>query len=133
MSYPSHADVEVEPVDVRVTNLPQMPAAKEKHRRAIQPRTIVLTAAQPVKVLLAADASRKIAWVIASGNPVVLCESQSQAQDAANSVAALPNPEGCLLPTGQRWPIDTTEQMWVTAQAFPAQISLLVTNEGPEY
>lgn len=120
-------------VDVRVTNMPGMPAAAEKQRRAIQPRTIVLTAANPVKVLLAADVSRKLVQVIAAGNPVVLCESESQAEDPNNSVATLPNPEGFLLPVGVRIPIDTSEQMWVTAQAFPAQVSILITNLGPAY
>jgi len=129
----SHADTQIRPVPVLVTNLPQMPGPNKKKRRAVLPRTIVLTAASPVKVLLSQDTSRKIAWVIATGNPVVLCESQSQAEDPANSVATLPNPEGFLLPTGIKFPLDTTELMWVTAQAFPALVSLLIINDGPEY
>ena len=132
MSEPMH-HTEIDPVPVKITNMPAMPGANKKRRRAVMPRTITLTAAQPVKPLMAEDTSRKIAWVLATGNSVVLCESESQALDPANAIAGLPNPEGFLLAAGQRWPLETTEQMWVTAQAFPTQVSLLIINEGPEY
>jgi hypothetical protein len=113
--------------------LARHPAAtpqKKKHKH-ITYRTIVLSATNPVRPLLAPDPSRDYVQIIVQGNPVVLCESESKAQDPANQAAGLPNPEGMLLPVNPG-PIrlHLTDLTWVTAQAFPAIVSIAIVSDA---
>jgi hypothetical protein len=114
-----------------------LPASLKKEHHVITPRTIVLTAAglgTGFRPLCAADLSREGIIVSAVTNDVVLCMSQSEAQDAANAVAGIPNPQGYLLKastTTLAYPplwIPTTDLIWVTAQAFPAIVSVILIN-----
>jgi hypothetical protein len=92
---------EIIPVPVVLANAEALAGAvtgtRKRYRKAVMPRTIVLSAANPVLPLLGQDLSRLYALVEAFGNDVVLCESLSQANDPFNDVAGLPNPQGYLL------------------------------------
>lgn len=97
----------IEPIPVLVANAADLlGAAAEAKRRHIRStfRTFVLTAANPVVPVLAEDRSRTDTWMIAYGNSVVLCDSQSQAEDPDNQIAGTgvfsntpANPQGTLL------------------------------------
>jgi len=121
---------ELVPIPVRIVSGPELQSSFKKEHRDITFRTIVLSALNPVRPLFAADLSRQLVIVQAFSNPVVLCETQSKAQDPANSVAGLPNPEGYLLSSNNTAPtyLPTTDLCWVTAQAFPAIISVCLIN-----
>lgn len=93
-------------------------------------RTIVLTAAHPVLDLAPADPSRDYMLLQVFGNPAVLCNDLSQAQDPANQVAGLPNPNGSLLGTGLVIPVRATNRLWVAAAVFPTQISVITAHKG---
>lgn len=96
----SHTDTPIQPIPVHVANAGDIwSAAAEPRRRRIRStfRTFVLTATNPIIPILAEDLSRRAADLQAIGNSIVICESQSQAQDPSNAVAGLPNPQGLLL------------------------------------
>jgi hypothetical protein len=131
----------IEPVPVRIENVAefqQRQGSRAKLHKDVTFRTIVLTALNPVRPLMAADLSREYAQVEAFTNDVVLCETQSKAQDPANQVAGLPNPEGALLkasctaaqPTLAFPPrkLETTDLVWVTAASFPAVVVVTLIN-----
>lgn len=123
-----------EPIPVHVTNAKEVAAAAPtgKCHYDVTFRTIQLTAANPVKPLCPLDLSRQYLQVQSFTNDVVLCESQSKAQDPANSATANPGfPEGYLLPKANTMPtrIDTTDAIWVTAGTLPAQISVTLINK----
>jgi hypothetical protein len=126
----------------------------QKSRRHVQPvfRTWNLAAGIPENIL-AQDRSRLNAWVLAYANSVVLCSSESQAQDAANQVASglgaafantPANPQGTLLfvpvligpPTNSasspRWPLQTTEQVWAVSMAA-ALLTITIENKAEGY
>ncbi len=96
------------PVPVEITNTEALAgmAGRARPRGYVRSvyRTFVLTAANPVIPVLAEDLSRSGTWFQAYGNSVVLCESQSQAQDPDNVIAGTgqfagspANPQGTLL------------------------------------
>lgn len=131
------------PVLVEIANPEALiPASLKKDHYDVTFRTIVLTApvgTEPavgtsIRPLCAADLSREFIIVAAMTNDVVLCETQSKAQDPANAVAGLPNPEGSLLKastTTLAFPplkIPCTDQVWVTAASFPALVSVILVN-----
>lgn len=132
------------PVLVTVANPEALiPASLKKEHRVIMPRTIVLTApatgspavGTSIRPLCAADLSREGIIVSAVTNDVVLCMSQSEAQDVANSTAGIPNPQGFLLKastTTLAYPplwIPTTDLIWAVAQSFPAIVSVIMVNK----
>ncbi len=138
---------DMQPVPVHVTNAGILATRKRKRHHTIY-RTFVLTAANPVIPVLAEDMSRTGAHFQAIGNSVLICESQSQAQDPDNAVAlAFANPQGLLLyvdaaATGlgsgglsvsDRWPIFTNDVVWATAIAFPAFLAVSITSEVSGY
>jgi hypothetical protein len=122
---------------------------KRKHIQAVY-RTFVLSAATPIPIL-AEDRSRIMTMAIAIGNSVVICSSMSQAEDAANQIAAAgapamlvntpANPQGMLLfvpvvtgggGTSERWPLCTTEVTWAVSMA-PAVLALSIENRAEGY
>lgn len=134
----------IEPVHVYLTNPEALIGESGKKRHYdVTFRTIVLnapTGASPavgtsIRPLCAADLSREYIIVAAVTNDVVLCETQSRAQDPANAVAGLPNPEGYLLKastTTLAFPpvqIPNTDQIWVTAASFPAIVTAILVNK----
>jgi hypothetical protein len=129
------------------------PGSQDK-RRHVQSvfRTWVLAANTP-EPILGEDRSRIHAWIIAYGNSVILCSSQSQAQQPANQVAGAlgaafantpGNPEGTLLfvpvlvgpPTNSqssvRWTLETTEVVWAVSMA-PAMLAITIENRAEGY
>jgi hypothetical protein len=139
--------IDTPPVPAHITNIAELAGAvggrirRRKHIRAVY-RTFVLTAASPVVPVAAQDLSRCGGWAIAYGNSVVLCETQSQAQDPANAIVgtatgftlAPANPQGTLLyvplagtAQSDRWPIDSNEPIWASASYLTGgQTAMLV-------
>src|SRR5271166_9052 len=80
-------------------------ASNAKVRYDVTFRTIVLTApvgtenavGTSIRPICVPDLSRERILVQCFTNDIVLCESQSRAQDPANAVVGLPNPEGFLV------------------------------------
>ncbi len=109
------------PVPVEITNVEALAGAVPHKgglkRRKNQYRTIVLTTLQPVRLLWAQDLSREYVRIYVYGGVIALCESESQAQDPANAIAALPNPEGARIELEEWVRIDTTEQAWAVADS----------------
>jgi hypothetical protein len=147
-----HQGAAPRPVPVEITNAEALAGlvprpGPRKHVRAVY-RTFVFTAAAPVLPVAAEDLSRDEMWLIAYGNSVVICESQSQAQDPDNQIAGTgvfantpANPQGTLLyvpsgaafasppsPISVRWTFSTTEVVWATALAFPTMLAVTLIN-----
>lgn len=146
----------VEPVKVHVTSASEGVFPGTQHgRRHVQSvfRTWNLGAAVPENIL-AQDRSRLTAWIVAYASSVVLCSSESQAQDAANQLASAAlgaafantpgNPQGTLLfvpvligppvnsSPSPRWTLNTTEQVWAVSMA-PALLAITIENKAEGY
>ncbi len=95
--------------------------------------TVALADGDAYRQLLPLDALRVSALVQAFDQDVVLTNSRSQAQSAANTVANLPNPDGAILPKANTSPtlLTTVAEVWVTAQTLPARVSVIVTRRSP--
>jgi len=144
------------PIPVELSNVEALAGAlgtrKRRHVRAVY-RTFVFTPTQVLCPIAAEDLSREEMWLVAYGNSVVICESQSQAQDPANQIAGTgvfanspANPQGSLLyvpsgaaftnppsPVSTRWTMDTQEVVWATALAFPTMLSVTYINRVTGY
>lgn len=86
--------------------------------RAIAPAlggfaTVALSAANPVRPLLPQDPHRRIAWVLAVDNPVVICTTLELAQQAAADGAT--TVAGSVIPAGQGFPVYCRSACWVAA------------------
>jgi hypothetical protein len=150
-----HPGTQPRPVPVEVTNAEALAGAvqpKRRYTRAVF-RTFVFTAASNVFPVAAEDLSREDMWLMAIGNSVVICESQSQAQDPANQIAGTgvfantpANPQGTLLyvpsgaaftsppsPISARWTLQTTEVVWATALAYPTMLAVTLINRARSY
>jgi hypothetical protein len=143
------------PVPVEITNAETLAGAIKPDRRYTRAvyRTFVFTAAAPVQPIAAEDLSREEMWLVAYGNSVVICESESQAQDPDNQAAGTgvfantpANPQGTLLyvpsgaafpnppsPVSVRWTLATTEQVWATALAYPTLLAVTLINRAKSY
>jgi hypothetical protein len=143
------------PIPVEITNPEALAGAVRPvrgYKRAVF-RTFAFTAANNVFPIMAEDLSREDAWLIAYGNSVVICETQSQAQDPANQIAGTgvfanspANPQGTLLyvpsgpaftsppsPISVRWTLQTTEVVWATALAYPTMLAVTLINRAKNY
>lgn len=128
MTYPD----DLIPLPVEVINLRDLKASESKCHYDLTLRTITLTAANPVRDVFAGDLSRRLVICQAFTNDVVLCQSQSQAQDPANAATANPGfPEGYLLAAANTTPtyLPVTDLAWATAGTFPAKLTLCLINE----
>jgi hypothetical protein len=86
-----------------------------------------------VQILVNHEPNRKELRVLSADNPVVICDSYGQANDPANQVVGLPNPNGALLPVTQSpWELPTTDQMWVAAASFPSRVVILNFSYAPD-
>lgn len=121
-----------------------------RHIRSVY-RTFVLTHGMVIPVL-AEDLSRFDVWFQAYGGSVVLCESQSQAQDPANQAGAAgvfagapANPQGTLLyvPAGASFTtpvppvsgwlrLQTSDPVWATTLADSVTMLAMVTHNRAE-
>jgi hypothetical protein len=123
---------ELTPIPVRIVSGADMAASAKKCHYDVTLRTIRLTAANPVQVLCAADLSREGILIQAFTNDIVICETQSKAQDPANSATANPGfPEGYLLAKANTTPtwLPMTDLAYVTAGTFPAQVTIALVNK----
>jgi hypothetical protein len=142
-------------IPVEITNPEALAGAVRPDRRYTRAvfRTFVFTAANNIFPIAAEDLSRADMWLMAIGNSVVICESQSQAQDPANQIAGTgvfantpANPAGTLLyvpsgaaftsppsPISERWTMQTTEVVWATALAYPTMLAVTLINRAKNY
>lgn len=149
------------PVPVEITNAEALAgmAARTRPRGYVRSvyRTFVFTAGGTVGTsifpILAEDLSREDAYLIAYGNSVVICETQSQAQDPDNAVAGTgvfantpANPQGTLLyvpsgatfttpqpPVSEPLYLRSTEVVWAVALAFPTLLAVVTHNRAEGY
>ena len=129
----SHPD-QVVPVPVTIHNPDSLrPPATRRRVRHAKMVTRNLTAAQPVIDLAGYDETRVYILAQAGGNNIVVCTDISQAQDPANQVAGVPNPNGLLLTAGNTIPfkIEGAQRMWAVGNTYPAQITFVVVHENP--
>ncbi|HEY1618004.1 MAG TPA: hypothetical protein VGG25_10325 [Streptosporangiaceae bacterium] len=115
------SDVPLGVIDAR----PPAPArGPDRRRQAAVMRYLTLTTTAAVLPLLAADLSRAEAWAQAFGNDVVICTSKGDALTTAQTSEIA----GAVLPHANTAPtlIRTTDEVWITALAFPAQVSLII-------
>lgn len=109
------------------------PSPPRRPRRGVQFRTIVLTTTAPVRNILGYEPARAYVLVQALGNDVVLAPTEALAQTAADETASTPNPDGFLLSHANTVPVrlDTTEAMWASAAAYPAQVTIaIISRDG---
>jgi hypothetical protein len=123
-----------EPVQVHVVADSTKPAATAPAtRRRTVPRTIVLTANDPVQVILPDSDRRRCAYILPIDNPIVLGHSQGEAGAAANTAANTPFPSGAYLPAPSAttpavpWVIDDQGPVWagVTTTASNSRITVI--------
>lgn len=128
MSSTDHTTDEFVPVRVHIagSDLQQDIALQRPKRLAISPRTVVLTAAAPFQFLCGQEPYRAMVKILVTDNPVVLCDSQGQANQPGNLAAGLTNPEGAYLPVATTfYDIPSTDQLWVVAAAYPTRVTIV--------
>lgn len=110
-----------------------VPRPEPRRLRTAVTLTYTLTAASPIHHFAPFDTNRLYMLVQAGGNNVVICTDKSQAQDLANQVAGVPNPNGFLLTAGNTVPlkIEGTQGMYVVANTFPSQLTWIAVHEQP--
>jgi hypothetical protein len=127
--YPvSHAD-DIVPVPVTVHNFPPATPAYGVPDHATC-TTLLLTAQDPVQQLAPEDPLGCEVTIIQPGdNDIVVCHSKGEAQSVSNTIAALPNPSGAIIPKTYPAPVQirTKSRLLVTAQAFPTRVSVILT------
>jgi len=85
------------PIAARVAPPPEVaPAPRKRYRSTYQ--TIVLTADDPVQLILPDSDLRVIAYVVTLDNDIVLSNNFGDAQSALNVKSGTPFPIGCLVP-----------------------------------
>lgn len=128
------AEIEYEPVPVIITNTEAIkgPLPLKKIITTVGVTAILpaLTGGVSYIDLLPYDTSRLFALVYADTNPVVICDSLGQAQDPANSVANIPNPNGFFL-AANKDPIQIpgSSRLWVAGPTPGTRISVLVVHQ----
>lgn len=101
---------------------------RKQHRVVFMTET--LTTTRPVGELLGYAKTRLYTLMQAGGNNVVIAD-KSSAQNPANQVSGLPNPQGMVLPYTNTAPtkIPGGQELWAAAAAYPAQITMAVVYE----
>lgn len=89
-----------------------IPVREESPAQAV-PRTVSLSASNPVRALLPQDPRRRRAVVLAVEKAAVICGSVDLAQ-TANGAANTGGIEGFYLPSGQQVVITAKSAFWVT-------------------
>jgi hypothetical protein len=92
-------------------------------------KTIVLSSANPYRMALPEDNTRRVARIIAIDNPVVMCQSENQAQDPANQVTDVPQPNGGYIPTGLVVPVTCTSVLFLAATTTASVSRVFVSIE----
>ncbi len=104
------------------------PGPAARHQLAhLLPRTVVLTADEPVKQLLRPDPHREYAIVIARTNDVVLTETRGDGQAPANTAdATLASPNGGVIPHDVEISLPSiTSELWAAAATYPTRVTVL--------
>jgi hypothetical protein len=101
-----------------------------RKRRRVIFLTETFTSTRPVGELLGYSASRLYVLMQAGGANVVIADKAS-AQNPANQVSGLPNPQGMVLPYTNTAPtrIPGGQELWAAAAAYPAQVTMAVVYE----
>lgn len=128
----------VEAVAVHVRNVDELGRAVRPARAAGEPEqvtctTLILTATDPVQQLAPIDPLRRDCIVMQAGdNDIIICASKGEAQAGSNSTALLPNPSGALMLKTVLAPLSirTQGRLFVTAQAFPTRVSVIITRRA---
>lgn len=118
----TYTDIEQVTASVHVENWPD----KEHGIYRVSTRTIVISsgvdgAGKPntyQELLSGPDPSRCKVVIIPIDGPVVLCDSLDKAQSTDNTVTALPNARGAIIPLAFPLEIDDAQsQLWVAGPA----------------
>jgi hypothetical protein len=127
-------DPQVPPVSVHVASS-DVPMGGTPRRKVRQVKVITknLTATTPVVDLVGYDETRLYIQVQAGGSNIVICTDLSQAQDPANQVPGVPNPNGLLLSAGNTvpWKLEGCGRMWAVGNTFPSQVTYSIVHESP--
>jgi hypothetical protein len=107
------------------------PAPRRRPLRNAVVMTRNMTAITPIVDLVPYDTNRLYILAQCGGNNIVVCTDISQAQDPANQVAGVPNPNGYLLTAGNTTPIkfEGCQRMWAVGNTFPSQITWVAIHE----
>jgi hypothetical protein len=92
-------------------------------------KTVVLSAANPYKLGLPEDNTRRHARIIAIDNPVILCHSENMAQDGANEVTDTPAPNGGYIPVGLVVPVTCQSVVFLAATTTATESRVFVSIE----
>lgn len=125
------AEQDYPPARVHITgsDVPMTPAASSRPRIRLTPFTLVLTTQFPVRALLPLSGARDYAIIQALDNPIVICDSEGQAQSPGNAATGLTSADGAVIPTGVVVPVRNANPLWVTAATFPSRVSVLAATE----
>ena len=123
---------EIPPLDVRiVAGTENLGTDKRPKEYRASHRTIVLTAANPAQNIAGYDPARYCIHINVMDNPVVLSNSTSAANDASNISGTLTTPNGRILgvSNGSEYPLETQDELWVSAAAFPTRVGITLIRE----
>ena len=130
--YPEAAPaIEAPPVKVHITGS-DIPFGKRQAERRLTTFTKVLTAAQPFTQIAPYDPGRICAYIRALDQDTVVSTSLGEAQDAANTTASQPFPDGQLIPKTDTTPtkFEGAQPMWITAAVYPARVTVQLLHES---
>lgn len=86
---------------------------------------------QGIAQILAHDPQRKDASILTIDNPIIICHSPQQANNANNQTALTPFPEGALLPAGSSLSVSGTGPLWIVATvASVSRVSVVMNRRG---
>lgn len=102
-----------------------------KEKRPVELRTahhtIILNLAQPFAQIAGYDPARKEVYLNSVTNPIVLCGSTSEANDANNiSVTPIIAPNGRILTPNVDYCIPGQDEMWIACSTFPTMVGITV-------
>jgi hypothetical protein len=124
---------EIEPLEVHVVGGTIEVGDKRPKEYRASHRTFVLTSANPAQNVAGYDPARYCIYINVLDNTVVLSESTSQANDAANIAIAnaYANPNGRLLPVsnGSEYHLETQDELWISANAYPTRVGITLVRE----
>ena len=118
----------IPPMLVHVENLPKDPIPKQCR---VSHKTVVLTAANPVQLVVGVDPARCEIHIEPVANQVVLAGSISQASDLNNQAAVLAFPNGRILSplVGEYIVPGGANEIWLACGVYPTLIGITVVRE----
>jgi hypothetical protein len=123
--------VEVQPVPVEVINHPE----PKKYELRAAYRTVVLTATNPSAELAGYDPLRVCLKFTGHANAFVLSGNISQANDPANLINPLVNPNGRMIPAGAtnvEYQAEGQNEIWASGGQYPTVIGYEILRKVPE-